>query len=358
MAAEDEGRTEEPSEHRLEQARKEGRVAKSQEISSALILLLTITVLLFTGKWMLSQCINILTYFFTRTHNPDLSDANYFSTFLINFLDMLAPVAGVAVVAAITANIIQNKGFIFSTKPIEPNFNKIVPKFGEYFRKTVFSGKGLFNIAKSILKVTIIVIIGYLTIRKNIFVIIEIVSNGQILPAIGKIASTAAQIVIIVAVLFLALSIPDFFVQRHEFRESMKMTKQEVKQEYKELEGDPEVKGRLQQMQRQLLAQNIPKAVKEADVVITNPTHYAVVLKYDEAAGDEAPKVTAKGEDQTALYIKQLAKDNGIPIQEDRPLARSLYTDVQIGAIIPGIYWKAIALVYSHIQNKSQANEN
>ena len=357
MAAEDEGRTEEPSEHKLEQARKEGRVAKSQEISSALILLLTITVLLFMGKWMLSNCINILTYFFTRTHNPDLSDANYFSTFLINFLQMLAPVAGIAVVAGITANIIQNKGFIFSTKPIEPNFNKIVPKFGEYFRKTIFSGKGLFNIAKSILKVIIIIIIGYLTIRKNIFVIIEIVSNGQILPAIGKIASTAAQIVIIVAVLFLALSIPDFFVQRHEFRESMKMTKQEVKQEYKELEGDPEVKGRLQQMQRQLLAQNIPKAVKEADVVITNPTHYAVVLKYEENT-DEAPKVTAKGENQTALYIKQLARENDIPIQEDRPLARGLYTDVQIGAIIPGIYWKAIALVYSHIQNKSQANEN
>ena len=357
MAAEDEGRTEEPSEHRLEQARKEGRVAKSQEISSALILLLTITVLLFMGKWMMSQCINILTYFFTRTHAPVVRDANLFSAFLINFLEMLAPVAGVAVVAGVTANIIQNKGMIFSTKPIEPNFSKIIPKFGEYFRKTVFSGKGLFNIAKSILKVTIIVIIGYLTIRRKIFVIIEIVSNGQILQAVGVIASTAAQIVIIVAVLFLALSIPDFFVQRHEFRESMKMTKQEVKQEYKELEGDPEVKGRLQQMQRQLLAQNIPKAVKEADVVITNPTHYAVVLKYDEAA-DEAPKVTAKGEDQSALYIKRLAKENNIPIQEDRPLARGLYTDVQIGAIIPGIYWKAIALVYSHIKNKSQANEN
>ena len=357
MAAEDEGRTEEPSEHRLEQARKEGRVAKSQEISSALILLLTITVLLFMGKWMLSQCINILNYFFTRTHNPDVRDANLFSAFLINFLQMLAPVAGVAVVAGVTANIIQNRGFIFSTKPIEPNFNKIVPKFGEYFRKTVFSGKGLFNIAKSILKVTIIVIIGYLTIRKKIFVIIEVVSNGQILPAVGIIASTAAQIVIIVGVLFLALSIPDYFVQRHEHRESMKMTKQEVKQEYKELEGDPEVKGRLQQMQRQLLAQNIPKAVKEADVVITNPTHYAVVLKYEEGE-DEAPKVTAKGEDQTALYIKQLARDNNIPIQEDRPLARSLYTDVQIGAIIPNIYWKAIALVYSHLKNNSQVNEN
>ena len=349
MAAEDEGRTEEPSEHRLEQARKEGRVAKSQEISSALILLLTITVLLFMGKWMLSRCIYLLSYFFTRTHAPDVTDANLFTAFLVNFLEMLAPVAGVAVVAGIIANMIQNKGFIFSTKPIEPNFSKIIPKFGEYFRKTVFSGKGLFNIAKSILKVTIIVIIGFLVIRKKIFVIIEVVSNGQILPAVGIIASTAAQIIIIVGVLFLALSIPDYFVQRHEHRESMKMTKQEVKQEYKELEGDPEVKGRLQQMQRQLLAQNIPKAVAEADVVITNPTHFAVVLKYDEEK-NEAPVVTAKGEDQTALYIKQLARDNNIPIREDRPLARGLYTDVQIGAIIPSGYIGIIAEVYSHLE--------
>ena len=127
------------------------------------------------------------------------------------------------------------------------------------------------------------------------------------------------------------------------------MTKQEVKQEYKELEGDPEVKGRLQQMQRQLLAQNIPKAVAEADVVITNPTHFAVVLKYDEEK-NEAPVVTAKGEDQTALYIKQLARDNNIPIREDRPLARGLYTDVQIGAIIPSGYIGIIAEVYSHLE--------
>ena len=313
MAAEDEGRTEEPSEHRLEQARKEGRVAKSQDISSALILLLGVVVLIFLGKWILSQCINIFVFYFSKANNPDVTDANLMSTFLVNYLKMLLPVGAVAVVAALVSNIVQNKGFIFSTKPLEPNFSKITPKFGEYFRKTLFSGKGLFNIAKSFLKVFIIIIIGYLIIKRNIFTLIEIVSNGQILTAVGKIASIASQILVIVAVLFLLLSIPDYFVQRREHRESMKMTKQEVKQEYKELEGDPEVKGRLQQMQRQLLAQNIPKAVAEADVVITNPTHFAVVLKYDEEK-NEAPVVTAKGEDQTALYIKQLARDNNIPI--------------------------------------------
>ena len=353
MAAEDEGRTEEPSEHRLEQARKEGRVAKSQEISSALVMLFGVIVLIILGKWLLSQCISIYNYYFSRCSSPDVRDANLFTAFLMTFLKMIAPVAGVAVVAAFVGNIIQTRGFIFSWKPIEPDLKKILPKFGEYFRKTIFSGTGLFNIAKSIGKVTLIVLVGYLVIRRNIFVLIEIVSNGQILSAVGKIASIGAQILIIVAILFLAISIPDYFVQRHEHREGLKMTKQEVKQEYKELEGDPEVKARLQQMQRQLLAQNIPRAVAEADVVITNPTHFAVVLKYEENV-DEAPRVTAKGEDQTALYIRRLATDNGIPIQEDRPLARSLYTDVKIGDIIPDIYWKAISVIYSHILNNSK----
>ncbi len=349
MAAEDEGRTEEPSEHRLEQARKEGRVAKSQDIASALILLLGVVVLIFMSKWLLSQCINIFNFYFSRAHEPDVRDANLMSAFLVNYFEMLAPVGVVAVIAALISNIVQNRGFIFSTKPIEPNFSKITPKFGEYFRKTIFSGKGIFNIAKSFLKVFIIIFVGYITIRRNVFTLIEIVSNGQILSAVGKIASIAAQILVIVAVLFLILSIPDYFVQRREHRESMKMTKQEVKQEYKELEGDPEVKGRLQQMQRQLLARNIPKAVAEADVVITNPTHFAVVLKYDRAKVD-SPVVTAKGVDQTALYIKELAKQHDIPIREDRPLARALYTDVEIGAIIPEAYVSIIANIYAHLE--------
>ncbi len=357
MAAEDEGRTEEPSEHRLEQARKEGRVAKSQEIASSLVLLFAVIVLIILGKWFLSQCINIYLYYFSRCSDHLVNDANLFSAFLINFLKMVIPVAAISVFAAFIGNIIQTRGFIFSWKPIEPKFSKIAPKFGEYFRKTIFSGTGLFNIAKSIGKVALIVIIGYLVIRSNVFSLIQIVSNGQILAAVGKIASLAAQILIIVAVLFLVISIPDYFVRRHEHRETLKMTKQEVKQEYKELEGDPEIKGRLQQMQRQLLNQNIPRAVREADVVITNPTHFAVVLKYDRKV-DRGPKVTAKGQDATALNIKRLAAEYNIPIQEDRPLARGLYTDVQIGAIIPEDYWMAISVIYSHILSNSDQNEN
>jgi flagellar biosynthetic protein FlhB len=131
----------------------------------------------------------------------------------------------------------------------------------------------------------------------------------------------------------------------------MKMTKQEVKEEFKELEGDPEVKGRLQQAQRQLLMQNMPKAVAESDVVITNPTHYAVALKYDREVAD-SPTVTAKGEDNLAFRIREIAKENNIPIVENRPVARGLYTETEVGDIIPESYYRLVAVIYSQILNK------
>lgn len=355
MAAEDEGRTEEPSEYRIEKERKEGRVAKSQEISSALVLLFTILVLIFTGKGIFRSCIGLFQYYFSRCSNPDVVDRNLFTAFIIPYVRIILPVSLVAVFAGLIANIIQNKGFLFSWKPIEPKFNNILPKFGQYFQKTIFSAKGLFNIAKSIGKVAIIIFVAYICIRKDLFQLVEIISNGQIMSSVGKIAKMVAQLLVIVAIIFLVISIPDYFVQRHEFMESIKMTKQEVKQEYKELEGDPEVKGRLQQMQRDVLARNIPKAVAESDVVITNPTHFAVVLKYDEAES-EAPVVTAKGEDQMAFTIKRLAREYNKPIVENRPVARGLYTDTKIGDIIPIDYYKVISVIYSQILSDSKKN--
>ena len=130
--------------------------------------------------------------------------------------------------------------------------------------------------------------------------------------------------------------------------EEMKMTKQEVKEEYKEMEGDPEVKGRLKQMQQQLLSSDVRRAVAESDVVITNPTHFAVALKYDQTKTD-SPMVNAKGEDQIAQTIKQIARDNNVPIVENRPVARELYTNLKVGDIIPQIYFNVIATIYSQL---------
>lgn len=351
MAAEDEGRTEEASAYKLEKARKEGRVAKSQEISGALVLLFCVLVLIFLGKWIFTQCANIFRFYFSKCSVYDITDNNLYSAFFVNILKLVLPVALASVVAGILGNIIQTRGFIFSWKLIEPKFSNILPHFGEYFKKILFSVRGVFNILKSFLKVFLIVIVAFLFIRKDIFVLLQVISNGDIMGAIAKIAMMCAKILLVVSILFLIISIPDYFVQRHEFRESMKMTKQEVKEEFKELEGDPEVKGRLQQAQRQLLMQNMPKAVAESDVVITNPTHYAVALKYDREVAD-SPTVTAKGEDNLAFRIREIAKENNIPIVENRPVARGLYTETEVGDIIPESYYRLVAVIYSQILNK------
>ncbi|MBC6713696.1 flagellar biosynthesis protein FlhB [Treponema sp. Marseille-Q3903] len=356
MAAEDEGRTEEPSEYKLEKARKEGRVAKSQEVSSALILLLCVVTLIFLSKWILGEVVTSFRFYFSQCSTTEIKNPAFISIFFEIIIKCVLPVGLVSAVSAIAGNIIQTKGFIFSLKPIEPKFNKIIPHIGEYLKKTIFSAKGLFNIAKSFGKVAIIVFVAYICIRKDIFVLIDIIDNGDIGMAIGKVAKMAAQIMITVAIIFLAISIPDYFVQRHDFMQEMKMTKQEQKEEYKEMEGDPEVKSKLQQMQRALLQQNIPKAVAESDVVIANPTHFAVALKYDPTIADAPPVVNAKGEDNLAQTIKRIARENDIPIVENRPVARDLYTNVEVGDIIPQIYYKTIAVIYSQLDKFKKQN--
>ena len=348
MAAEDEGRTEEPSEYKLEKARKEGRVAKSAEVSSSLVLLFSVLVLLFFGKTILNDLITAFKYYFNVAAEGDYKNPSVVYYFFYILLKCLIPVGVVTLIAGIMGNIVQTKGIVFSLKPIEPKFSKIVPKLGEYFKKTIFSGKGLFNIAKSILKIVIIAVVGYIFIKKNIPELIQVINNGQINVAISKIAKMCAQLLIVVSVIFLLLSIPDYFVMKREFMEEMKMTKQEVKEEYKEMEGDPEVKGRLKQMQQQLLSQNIRQAVAESDVVITNPTHFAVALKYDQEKND-SPMVNAKGQDEIAQTIKSIAKENNVPIVENRPIARELYTNLQVGDIIPQIYFNVIATIYSQL---------
>ena len=355
MAAEDEGRTEEPSEYKLEKARKEGRVAKSQEVAGALILLLCVITLMFLAKFLLSQFVGILTYYFSRCGDYDVTNPSLIEAFLQFFLKCVLPVCLVSLVAAIAGNIIQTRGFIFSLKPIEPKFSKIVPKIGEYLKKTVFSTKGLFNVFKSFLKVFLICLVAYVYIKKDLFVLIEIINNGEIATALAKVASMSAQILITVAIMFLVLAIPDYFVQKRDFMEEMKMTKQEQKEEYKEMEGDPEVKSRLQQMRRQLLSQNIPKAVAESDVVVANPTHFAVALKWDSAVSD-SPVVNAKGMDNIALQIRQIAQENNIPVVENRPVARDLYTNLEVGDIIPEVYYQAVAVIYSHLDKFKKYN--
>ncbi len=350
MAAEEEGRTEEPSEFKLEKARKEGRVAKTQELAGSLVLLLSVLLLLVLGKSIFSSCAELMKFYFSHSADKEIQGGTLFYAFINFFLRIVLPMGVISLVGALMGNLIQTKGFLFSWKPIEPKFSKILPKFGEYFRRTIGSLQGLFNIAKSLGKVTIIVLIAYMLIRRNMWDIIETISTGSIINALQKVSVTAAELIIIVAVIFVCIAIPDYFVQKHEFMESMKMTKQEVKEEIKEMEGDPQTKAQLRSMQQEILKQNIPKAVKESNVVITNPTHFSVALKYDAAAGNDAPVVNAKGMDNEAFVIRRIATENNIPLVENKPLARDLYHNIDVGQEVPEVYWNTIAIIYSQLE--------
>lgn len=349
FAAEDEGRTEEPSEYRLRKAREEeGRVPKSQDLSSSIVFFVTALFLVFLAKTIFVSCTEIMRLFFTRCTEENVASPAFAYIFFRYFFKIVLPVALSGIVAAVVSNIVQNRGFLFTVKAIAPKFNKIIPRFGEYFKNTLFSLKGVFSIVKSLGKVAVIIIVAYVLLRKNIPELLMAISNGTVVLSVSKIASVAARLILIAAVIFILISIPDYFVNRREFMESMKMTKYEVKQEYKEMEGDPEVKGRLEQAQRQMLSQNMPKAVRESDVVITNPTHFAVSMKYERGV-DDAPKVTAKGADEIAFQMRRIASESNVPIVENRPLARGLYTDTEVGDIIPDKYLRVLADVYAEI---------
>jgi flagellar biosynthetic protein FlhB len=347
FAAEDEGRTEEPSEYKLRKAREEGRVAKSQEISGALVLLLPVITLIICAPWMMETCIRIIRFYFDRCTQAEITDRALLSAFFTYFLQMMLPIAVTAMVAGIAANIIQNGGFIFSTKPIEPKFSKILPKFGEYFRKTLFSFEGFFNVIKSIVKVVIIGFAAYLVIRSDMSRLLSLI-NVSLWSGIQYIAGMSAKLLVMASMVFLVIAIPDYIVQRRQFRESLKMTKQEVKEEYKMMEGDPLVKSRLRQRMHEMMNQNMAVNVPKADVIITNPTHFAVAIQWDRQTM-QAPMVTAKGQDGVAQRIKEIAREAGVPIMENKPLARALYAEVEIGDIIPEDYYQALAVILAKI---------
>lgn len=348
MAAEDEGRTEEPSEYKLKKARDEGRIPKSQELNSSIAFLTAVLMLVVLAKTFLENCADVLKYFFNNI-SSDVTTPAFYYVFVYYLIKIVLPVGCAALFAAIITNIVQNKGFLFTTKTIIPKFSKIIPKFGEYFKNTLFSLKGTFNIVKSIGKVIIIIALAYTLLSGDIGSLsMGVLHTRSLFGAIITIGTLIAKILITTAVIFILISVPDYFVQKRDFMESMKMTKQEQKQEYKEMEGDPEVKSHLDQLQKQMLSQNLPKATKEADVIITNPTHFAVALKYDKDV-DDAPKITAKGADELAHRIKSIARETGVPIIENRPLARALYHDCDIGDTVPAKFLRVLADIYATI---------
>jgi len=347
FAAEDEGRTEDPTEHKVSEARKEGKVAKSQELIGALGLLLPAMAILFLGRYILRTCVEMLRFFFTRITELSFDNGIVAGVFFRYLTRLALPIAATAFAAALFSNMIQ-VGFQFSAKPLVPDFSKVVPRFGRYFQRTLFSMEALFNLIKSIVKMAIIGVVAFLIIRGNIHKLANLQTAGLWL-GFTTVASLAAQMLIICAVLLLLLSIPDMIFQRWQFKESLKMTPYEVKEERKMYEGDAHIKARIQRRMREFMSRNMAVNVAKADVVITNPTHFAVALEYD-ADTMAAPLLTAKGADEVAFRIRNIARDNGIPIEENKPLARALYAEVEIGKMVPVHYWEAIIMILARIR--------
>lgn len=348
-SAEDEGRTEQPSDLKLRKAREEGRVPKSQELTGGLVLLLPVLTLVLLAPWLLRNFVQIIRYYMERCTTASITDGELMVEFLYSMVRMVLPIAATAIVAGVVANVIQNKGFIFTTKTIEPKISKILPKFGEYFKKTLFSFEGAFNVVKSIVKVAVIFIAAYLLIDSDIPHLLTLM-NTNFWDGIVFISEMTAKLLIVTSIIFIIIAIPDYIVQRKQFMESMKMTKQEVKQEYKETEGDPLVKSKLRQYMHEMLRRNIPAAVAKSDVVITNPTHYAVAIQYDSATM-AGPMVMAKGVDSLARRIREIATENKVPLVENRPLARALYAEVEIGEMVPENYYQALAVILANVYN-------
>ena len=354
FAAEDEGRTFDPTDTTYRKAREEGRVAKSQEFIAALGLLLPGIALIFLAPSMLRTCAEMLRFFLTRVNELDPTRDSFTAGVFLNYFIRLAlPILVVAVITALFSNLVQT-GFLFSTKPIEPDFSRVLPRFGRYFQK-IFSMEGIYNFFKSLLKLIIIGAVAFFIIRPRFRELVNLQTAG-LWEGITLVSTLAAQLLIASALLLLFLSVPDILFQRYQFKESLKMTRETAKEEIKQEEGNPEVRQRLRNRYRDLLSRNMLAAVPDADVVITNPTHYSVALEYDLRQMD-APTVVAKGEDDLALRIREVANENGVPVVSHPPLTRTLYRETEIGDQIPVRYWNIVALVVGKFFTFEQKQE-
>ncbi|OHD66899.1 MAG: flagellar biosynthesis protein FlhB [Spirochaetes bacterium RBG_13_51_14] len=353
FAAEDEGRTEEPTEKKLREAREKGQVAKTVELPQAIVVLFGFMVILIFGSWIYDIIARLTKYYLSSFSRLNLTERNLYREFLAVTFEsgkILLPIFIATVAAAILGNVVQ-VGFQVSTHPLKFDWSKIKFDPATIMKRVFFSKQIGMNLFKSIFKVLAIGFVAYLIIMADLDDILR-TPDVSVALALKITMMTAFKIIMWSAVLLLVLSIPDYFFQKREFIDSLKMTKEELKEELKETIGDPYIRARLREMQRQnLLRAMMSREVPKADVVVTNPTHFAVALQYDRHTMP-APTVVAKGEDSIALKIREVAMDNDIPIIQNRPLAQELCRRLDVGDIIPEDLFYAVSLVYGEIIRK------
>ncbi|EJO5346011.1 fused FliR family export protein/FlhB family type III secretion system protein [Clostridium botulinum] len=346
-----EEKTEEATPRKKMDARKKGQVAKSKELALAFTLLACTLVLVALGEYGANTLKETMAGFLNNYLNMELNYNNLNSLAMLTVLriaKLFLPVALPVMLFGVAANYLQT-GVLFTKEPLKPDFKKLNPINGF---KRMFSLRTVMELFKDLTVITVVGIVGYKFLKDNY---LKILNLGTLKPwyMITGLLSLAISIFFRITLIMLFIAVADYVYQRYQHNKDLKMTKQEVKEEYKQDEGDPQIKSKIKQKQREMAMQRMMQDVPKATVVVTNPTHISVALKYEK--GDPAPKVVAKGADYVAIKIKDIAKNNEVPVIENKPLARLIYEKVEINSEVPQDMYEAVAeilaVVYT-LENK------
>ena len=341
-----EEKTEEATPKKKSEARKKGQVARSKDVGLAITMVTCTLVILLLSSMIVGNLKDTMIYFLQSGMLQDINEMSIKSiviTILLKAGLCILPVVIPIMIAGIVASLMQT-GFLLTGEPLKPKFSKLNPISGF---KNMFSKKSFVDLLKNLAVVTVMGFIGFLYVRDNYDKILQI--SNTYLPSLGgQVQDLVVGIFFQVSLVLVIIAAADYFVQFRFHQKDLRMTKQEIKEEYKQMEGDPQIKSKIKQKQREMATRRMMASVADATVVITNPTHLSIALKYEEG-NNEAPKVVAKGADLVALKIKEVAKENDVPIMENKPLARMIYEQVDIDREVPQEMYQAVAEILAMV---------
>lgn len=348
-------KTEKATPKKRKDERKKGNVFVSKDAVTAVSLIASFYGLKMFAPTILTSIQDLIKRYISIAGTKEsflISDiATTFVDLAVVFLKCAMPLVLIAVAVAIIVTMAQTK-MLFTTKAAAPKFNRINPLNGI---KKMFSLRAIIELLKSLIKIVVLLYIVYTVLVDEVATLPALIDMNP-MTAMMKTGGIIMDVVLKSGIAFIFLAAADYMYQWWDFEKNMKMSKQEIKDEYKQIEGNPQIKGRQRNVQQQRARQRMMQNVPEADVVIRNPTHFAVALKFDRDK-DRAPKVIAKGMDQLALRIVQVAEENDVYVTEDRPLARALYDAVEVGEEIPEEFYKAIAKILAFVYNLKEKNK-
>lgn len=348
-------KTEKPTARRRSKAREKGQVAKSQELSGVMVMMAGLVAFVLFGGYIFQNVFGFMRHMLGNVAQIKVNQEGALDmlvTFAYMLFSTIAPVLLFVVLAAIIFNLLQ-VGFLWAPTRIKPDLNKINPIKGI---KNLLSKKTLFNLFKNIMKLVVVAGVAYLTVSAEWDQLSRLGERTDVMSILLYIMDVCFKIFWRAMLAMLVLAIIDWAYQKWEFEKNLKMSKQDIKDEFKQSEGDPHVKSRIRSLQREASRKRMMSSVPEADVVLTNPTHLAVALSYKPGEMD-APMVVAKGASLVAEKIKQLAEEAGVPIVEDKPLARALYKMAEVGQSIPFELYEAVATILAHVYRQKNKHE-